>query len=321
MLFEMPTDVLAIIFSPEYIGLSGVFVSTRVCHFLHDFINPKPLFSEACGSAAADGVISFLRWVRASGGRINLGACAELAAAHGQSEILDYLYNCGLNIHQPTVEKAAILGGHLDTIKCIKRRSGGFAYIGDVISLSMHVGHLHVLKWLYSIYKSSFASYYNLLNGVSGGHLEVIKWYETLPEARQFNSTDMLAAVCHGHVHIVEWVVEKGWIIDRGDDYAYHATSHGRLDMLKWLILNANISLSVPLFREALYRLTSINTGVLQVVEWLHEQKCPYNVEISDYIMYHGLIKIHAIQWLKDHGYELSQRAFEFCLAGQYQKQ
>lgn len=191
--------------------------------------------------------------------------CADLAAANGHLEVLQWLDafpdsgGCTVN-----TMSAAALHGHFEVVKWL--HSKGQKSISALRS-AIQGGHLEIAKFLFENgYDTRHTRGDNGLDDAArSGHLEAVQWlHGTAISGCTRNAMDWAAG--NGDLHIVQWLHEnrsEGCTV-----YAMDAAAlNGHLEVVQWLHANRTEGCSYNAMDNA------AKGGHLEVVQWLHDHR------------------------------------------------
>lgn len=127
------------------------------------------------------------------------------------------------------IQLATSIGDLALTMEIVKRG----AKVKFALEWACTYGHLHIVKWLCSIYDPADDIYNDLAavaNASQNGHLKIIKW---LYKKGFCLDWAVESASSHGHLHIVKWLYSKGCKLTSRT--IEHAAIAQNVKLVKWL--------------------------------------------------------------------------------------
>ena len=180
-----------------------------------------------CSSAARQGHLEVLKWLRSEGCPWNGGTCS-LAAANGHLEILKWLRSEGCPWDARACTTAAEMGD-LEILKWL--RSEGCPWTEYACTYAAACGHLEVLKWLRSEgcpWDADACRY-----AARRGHLEILKWLRS--EGCPWDEYEVCWVAAEvGHLSVLKHLMSEGCTWDR--DFTDALEEEGRIEALEWLV-------------------------------------------------------------------------------------
>lgn len=180
------------------------------------------------------------------------------------------------------------------TLSCVNRQLLSFrekdVSIYYLMICSARSGHLEIMQWLYEA--NPYLSPNIIRYAACNGHLKILEWYYskvgTLPKR-----TCEYAAV-GGYIDMFKWAMEKGCLPLKS---YRHATMHGMLDFLKFLIAE-----KYPIYDDLCS--IAVRNGKDKTLEYLLDSGFIYNNSNTEIHKNH----IAVLEVLESRGYSISYR-------------
>lgn len=209
--------------------------------------------------------------------------CIKEAAAGGNMDIVQYLYNHRLLKSKCKVVREAAEKGQLQLVKWLHKQDPNCAM--DALNYAAHGGHLNVVRWIHrQIRKKKNAMlddisreggrvwrhHHNCLDSIDeaaeSGSLEIVAWLHK--NRRSECSMDAMSrAGCMGNLEIVQF------LHDNRDEGCYMNTlekcaEYGHFNVLKFLLENEYWLDVEPETMELIAA-----SGEFEIVKWVHENR------------------------------------------------
>ena len=159
---------------------------------------------DTCASAAENGHLDVLRWLRTKGCPWDECTCIA-AAAYGHLDVLQWARENGCLWHDETCSYAA-QGGYLEVLQWA--RENGCPW--DEESICEHAalgGKLDVLQWLRTTNGCPWDEW-TCSNAALGGYLEVLQW--SREKGCPWDESTCSSAAEFGHLEVLQWARENG---------------------------------------------------------------------------------------------------------------
>lgn len=168
-------------------------------------------------------------------------------------------------------------------------------------NFSTTYGYLNILKWIKTIYFSSFVSFSVLLcsHAAQAGHLEIIKWARE--NGCNWDERTCSLAVAGGHLEVLKWLKENGCPWNHAT--CSSAACHGHLEVLKWLKENG-----CP-WDESTCCSAAAN-GHLEILKWAKDNGCPWDDSTCTNAASNGHLEV--LKWARKNGCGWSHMTY-FC--------
>ena len=219
---------------------------------------------------------------RLVGGKGALVSSLHIAAANGETSLVNVLLDRGANIKAMTDERWAALhraanGGHVEVVKVLLDRGAAIDAMTDEKWTALHQaangGHVEVVKVLLdrgaAIDAMTDCKWTALHQAANGGHVEVVK--VLLGRGAAIDAmTDQKRTALHwaarlNYVKVAKVLLDRGVSIDATDETGQTALHTACLD-LRNNILQLGIS-RVELVKVLLARSTSTNNSIIDIAD------------------------------------------------------
>ena len=165
--------------------------------------NGYPWGTNVCFVAARDGNLKMLQWCHENGAPWDTWVC-NAAARGGDQKMLQW---CHAN-KAPWSEWActnAAEGGHLEVLQWL--RANGCPWNKDVCTRAAESGHLRILQWAFSV-RAPYDYLLCLGQAAAHGQLEVLQWLCGI--GFQLNGWICEVAAKNGHFEVLRWARANG---------------------------------------------------------------------------------------------------------------
>jgi hypothetical protein len=184
----------------------------------------------------------------------------------------------------------AAQGGNLEIMQCLKENK--CPWDASTFSSAACSGSLFPMQWL----KENGCPLGNgcFVECAGQGSLTNLKWLNDQLPCPKDDPFIVSAAIGGDNLENMIWLIDHGCSVNHREALSM-AVTHGNLEILEYLKERIGCRLYERLWRFA------IGTENLPTLEWLHKNKCPWDVHIFDVPTYYGDPRIK--KWLKDHDY------------------
>ena len=234
------------------------------------FVDPEHT-SKVCDAAAGEGHLSVLEWLIENDCEYTVVTYAK-AAEGGHIEVFKCLNANGLSTDFPaefesSMHMAAARGGHIEMLQYLRGDGLCGPWNDDTFENAAEFGQLKVLQFLHDneCPWSQCTCYY----AAYGGHIEVLEWLRSIDDYPWRTDEVAAGAAIQGHLHVLQWL--KAMLTEAG-------------------LFHYNL-FSGKTYAEA------AEGGKLDVLRWLHDNRCPCDERACAYAASKGHLKV--LQWLR----------------------
>jgi len=217
------------------------------------------------------------------------------AIENGHIDVLNWVMENGYPLHRYTYEIAA-KKGHLDVLMILYEKDPWLFDIRNVLSATAEGGHLHILRWMYSICGIFQYRTWGITDIAAGnGHFEALKY---LHDKGFVLSISTIERATNANLpEIVKWLLSKKCQWDyRSINNVIRARDY---EMLTYLLSNTREEQRASMFSTLTFAY-AVENGDIGIMKLLKEYGCPFNELSCAYAAKEGRFEI--LQWLQDNG-------------------
>jgi hypothetical protein len=312
----MHTETANSLISGGYLEELKMVINNRLKLDDEEVYNLQLYFPDICSTAACEGYLDMLIWLREKGCNWDKYTCAS-AASNGHIHILKYAHENGCPWHDLTCKVAANTGN----IECLKyAHLNGCPVNEETCEAAADGGHLDCLVYLHD-----HGCHWNektCARAANGGHLDCLvylhdngcPWDEKTCASSAnidilkyvhengcpWNEMTCKDAVKHGRFDCLMYAHENGcpW----NETVCYTAAKEGKLDMLKYAHENG-----CPLDEDICH--IAARKGMLDILKYAHENGCPWDEDTCLFATSSG--HLDCLKYAYEKGCPWDSRLFE----------
>lgn len=233
-------------------------------------------FHHAMASAATSAI-----WLQEDSSRATRQGCS-FAVKYGKFPALEFLASHGCVLDSNSCKNAAEQGD-LPILQWLRSQDPPCDWNRLAMQAAVHMGHLHVVEWIWEQQDPEVTYRFVDLNVGDGGHdrlaaaeghLHILQWRQRQYPKIPFSYIVITDAACRGQVEVLRWLAARVpsdfWTVYVTNGAAFH----GRTAALKYLR-----SLDPPCAWGESTCTYAVMNGHLSTLKWMRSQHppCPWN--------------------------------------------